>query len=210
MRLDVSHVIAQQQAIEAAQRQAEASALALREANARLEALSETDALTGLANRRCFDRRLREEWERAARHQLPLALLMIDVDHFKLYNDRHGHQAGDDCLRRIAAAIAGCAARRSDLAARYGGEEFVVLLPHSSAEDARQLAQRCAAAVDALADAHGASPVADHVTLSIGLAMARTDPGADPTTLLRDADDALYEAKQTGRHRVSLSAQTTW
>ena len=196
VRLDVSHVVAQGDALQAA--------------NARLAELSDTDALTGLANRRCFDRRLREECERAARHQIPLALLMVDVDHFKAFNDLHGHQAGDDCLRRVAQTLAGCVGRSTDLVARYGGEEFVVLLPHATTADARQVAERCVAAIDRLAHPHGGSPVASHVTVSIGAAMSRSEAGSDPVSLLRDADVALYQAKQAGRHQTGLSPLTVW
>ena len=188
----------------------EATEQALRQANVELEALSETDALTGLANRRCLDRRLREEWDRAARHKLPLAMMMIDVDHFKRFNDLHGHQAGDDCLRRIALTLRACASRSSDVVARYGGEEFVLLLPHSGPDEARRVADNCLIAMDQLAFPHGDSPVAAHVTLTIGLAMARTDLGDDPLSLLQDADAALYQAKVAGRHRTGFSGLTTW
>ncbi len=183
-----------------------ATAQALRDANERLAALSDTDGLTGLANRRCFDRRLREEWERAVRHGLPLALLMIDVDHFKRFNDLHGHQAGDDCLREVASTLASCAVRATDLVARYGGEEFVVLLPHTQAADARRVAEQIDKAMARLAYPHGASPVSPVVTLSMGVAASR--PGVDfhAATLVRHADDALYRAKQLGRHGIVTAA----
>ncbi|MDP1534855.1 MAG: GGDEF domain-containing protein, partial [Rubrivivax sp.] len=136
---------------------------------------------------------------------LPLALLMIDVDHFKRFNDAHGHPAGDECLRRVAAALAGCARRPSDLVARVGGEEFAILLPHAGADEALAMAQHSLQAVDAEAIAHGDSPLAAHVTLSIGLAtlpLAGVAPGDESAALLEAADAALYRAKEGGRHRV--------
>lgn len=175
--------------------------------NARLAEISDTDALTGIANRRHFDRRLGDEWARAQRDRQPVALLMVDVDHFKPYNDRHGHPAGDACLRRIAALLQETARRPSDCVARYGGEEFVLLLPHTDRAGAAVLARRCLAAVDGAALPHGASPVAQHVTLSIGVAVA--EPGeraCDAREMLRRADAALYLAKQAGRHRVAEAA----
>ncbi|MBK6850622.1 MAG: diguanylate cyclase [Burkholderiales bacterium] len=176
-------------------------ARALRVSNQQLAELSQTDGLTGLANRRHFDRRLQEEWQRSARHGVPLALLMIDVDHFKRYNDCHGHLSGDDCLRAIAQALLGCARRSSDLVARYGGEEFAVLMPHATIEEAQAQAQRCIDTLAMAALAHGDSPVAPVVTLSIGV--AHIEPGFDathsPTRLLQQADLALYRAKRAGR-----------
>jgi diguanylate cyclase (GGDEF)-like protein/PAS domain S-box-containing protein len=176
-------------------------AQALRVSNRQLAELSQTDGLTGLANRRHFDRRLQEEWQRSARHGVPLALLMIDVDHFKRYNDCHGHLSGDDCLRAVAQALLGCARRSTDLVARYGGEEFAMLMPHATIEEAQAQAQRCIDTLAVAALAHGDSPVAPVVTLSIGV--AHIEPGFDatlsPTRLLQQADLALYRAKHAGR-----------
>ena len=173
-------------------------------ARAELEQLSETDALTAIANRRRFDRRLAEEWARIGRHPAPLALLMIDVDHFKLYNDRYGHGAGDACLRRIAAALAGSACRANDLVARYGGEEFAVLLPVTGIGAAAVVAERCIARVDAAGIEHQDSPVASHVTISVGIAVAEAANAAGPSSLLQSADRGLYRAKTAGRHRVGF------
>ncbi|HJV71348.1 sensor domain-containing diguanylate cyclase [Ideonella sp.] len=202
---DVTELVQRERELEQMVAQRDSLAEALGQANERLEALSETDALTGIANRRQFDRRLREECARARRHRWPLALLMVDVDHFKRYNDLHGHPAGDECLRRVAAVLHGCAQRTGDLAARYGGEEFTLLLPHTTLREARLIAERCLAAVDEAAIVHGDSPVGPHVTLSIGVAVQRgpaaTMPG--PDDLLADADHALYLAKARGRHRVA-------
>jgi diguanylate cyclase (GGDEF)-like protein len=171
-----------------------------------LAELSQTDGLTGLANRRLFDQRLQEEWQRAARHGVPLALLMIDVDHFKRYNDQHGHLCGDDCLRAVAQALLGCARRASDLVARYGGEEFAVLMPHASVDEAKSQAQRCIDTLAALALPHGDSPVGPLVTLSIGIGHRQplVDDVVGPKDLLQQADRALYSAKHCGRDRVVL------
>ena len=176
----------------------------LEEARVRLEALAETDALTGIANRRAFDRGLREEWSRLQRHGSGFALLLADVDHFKPFNDRHGHQAGDRCLQQVAERIAQCARRPTDVVARYGGEEFALLLPHTGADGATTQAMRLIAALDEAALAHGASPVAPHVTLSVGIVVADLARHRDADALLRAADAALYRAKAAGRRRAVL------
>jgi diguanylate cyclase (GGDEF)-like protein len=144
----------------------------LDEALARLEQLSETDALTGIANRRHFDRRLAEEWSRLARHGTPFALLLVDVDHFKRYNDRHGHQEGDRCLHEVAQTLLACSRRPTDPVARCGGEEFAVLLPHTTRAAATMHAKRLMVAMDEACLSHGDSPVAPFVTLSVGGALA--------------------------------------
>nr|MCU0814107.1 diguanylate cyclase [Burkholderiaceae bacterium] len=178
----------------------------LDELNAQLTQLSDTDALTGVANRRQFDRRLAEEWARAARHAAPLSLLLVDVDHFKRFNDARGHPRGDECLRALAQALHGCARRATDVVARYGGEEFAVLLPYADAREAHALAEHCLAAVDALHVEHGDSPVGPHVTISVGVATTVPTLMDGPGSLLRDADRALYRAKQAGRHRAVAAA----
>jgi len=179
----------------------------LDELNTELSRLSETDALTGLANRRQFDRRLAEECARAARHGTPLALLMLDVDHFKRYNDLHGHPAGDACLRQVADALRTSSRRPADLVARVGGEEFAVLLPHHTLEEATTQAARFLAAMHAAALPHGDSPVSASVTFSIGGAQVAS-PGAGfvAVELLHEADAALYEAKHASRDRVVMRA----
>lgn len=191
---------------ELVQRQADLAQLnaRLEEARARLEAISETDALTGIANRRQFDRRLREEWSRLARHGVAFALLLADVDHFKRYNDRHGHPAGDRCLQRVAERLQRCARRPADVVARYGGEEFALLLPHIEADGASTVATRVLAAIDEAALEHGASPTSPHVTLSIGVVVADRSRHRDEEALLRAADAALYRAKAAGRARAEL------
>jgi len=202
VRTDVTDLVRREQELQRLNRERAAYEERLREANAQLERLSDTDALTGLANRRRFDRRLHDEWRRARRSGKPLALLMVDVDFFKRYNDRYGHLEGDECLRRVSAALARCARRPADLAARYGGEEFVLLLPETTLEEGAHVARSCLEAIDAEAVPHEDSAVARHVTASIGIAACRADQsGRDPTELVRAADAALYRAKEGGRHR---------
>ncbi|HET7863923.1 MAG TPA: diguanylate cyclase, partial [Burkholderiaceae bacterium] len=174
---------------------------ALEEANRRLELLSVTDPLTGLANRRRFAEVLDAEWRRALRPGTPLALAMIDIDQFKLYNDHHGHLAGDDCLRRVASTLKTTLRLASDLVARYGGEEFVLVLPGTDAAGARAACERLRARVAALCLPHERS---GHgvVTISIGLTAVVPTAGATPEQYLQIADAALYEAKSGGRNRV--------
>lgn len=169
--------------------------------NNELARIARQDALTGLANRRCFDERLVQEWERSLRGGHELALLFIDVDHFKRYNDSYGHSAGDGCLASVAGAIARSLCRPADLASRYGGEEFVVLLPETDVAGAREVAERIQAAVDAMQLMHAASPTAGHVTVSIGLT-ARVPASGLAQALVDAADSALYAAKHAGRHRI--------
>jgi diguanylate cyclase (GGDEF)-like protein len=176
-----------------------------------LEQLSATDALTGLANRRRFDERLADEVQRALRHAGALALLLIDIDHFKLYNDRFGHPQGDRALQAVAAVLQQQAHRPGEVVARIGGEEFALLLPHADIDSAARVAERCLRAIDTLALPHGASPTAAHLTLSIGVSAldaARRESGA---ALLQRTDAALYNAKAGGRARWqrALDAPTT-
>jgi len=179
------------------------------EENQRLEgelrAQSVTDALTGLHNRRHFDVVCAAEWERARRDHRPLAVLFIDVDHFKAYNDRHGHRAGDDCLAAVGKAIAASLQRPADLAARYGGDEFVVLLPDTDTDGALDVAHRVMAAIDALNISHDGSPSA-RVTPSIGVAHLMPAAGNSAQELLERADGALYSAKFAGRDRVTAAS----
>jgi diguanylate cyclase (GGDEF)-like protein len=160
------------------------------------------DGLTGIANRRAFDERLRTEWRRAQRDGATLAALLLDVDYFKRYNDRHGHQEGDACLRTIADTLSTVPCRGHDLIARYGGEEFVCLLPGCDLDGAIKKAECFRAAIEDLTIPHHDSPVSDHVTVSIGAAVVMPDPDGVPSTLLRMADAQLYRAKAAGRNRV--------
>lgn len=166
-----------------------------------LRQMSMKDGLTGIANRRSFDERLAVELRRGFRSQAPLSLLMIDIDHFKQYNDRWGHFQGDDCIRAVAAALAGAVSRASDLVARYGGEEFAILLPDTDAEAAAQVAQNCLRAIEALALPHANTTVSDFVSLSIGVCTLSVTEEATPATLITRADQALYQAKRSGRNR---------
>jgi diguanylate cyclase (GGDEF)-like protein len=162
------------------------------------------DGLTQIANRRRFDEYLLQEWGRHIRMQQPLSLLLCDVDHFKLYNDSNGHQAGDECLKIVAKAISQCY-RTGDLVARYGGEEFALVLPQTNAAGAVQVAERVRSAVAAVALPHPASPVCERVTVSIGVACATPQPHGptDARALIEEADRHLYKAKQLGRNQVN-------
>jgi diguanylate cyclase (GGDEF)-like protein len=176
----------------------------LEDANRRLATLSITDGLTGLANRRHFDDVLRSECARAARAGQPLAVIMLDVDDFKKFNDRYGHQAGDACLTRVAHALAAGMRRTGDLAARYGGEEFSIVLPNAGAGQAYYIGESLRGAVEALDIAHAGSTTG-HVTISVGVAIQAAQEAGDPDTLMRRADAALYRAKHAGRNCVVLS-----
>jgi diguanylate cyclase (GGDEF)-like protein len=162
------------------------------------------DGLTQIANRRRLDEYLLQEWRRHIRMQLPLSLLICDVDHFKLFNDGYGHQAGDECLKSVAKAIQQCV-RGDDLVARYGGEEFAMVLPQTNRAGAVQVAERVRAAVAAAVLPHGMSPVCDRVTVSIGVACITPQPKGptDARTLIEEADRQLYLAKHRGRNQVS-------
>lgn len=173
----------------------------------RLRSLVMLDGLTGVANRRRFDEALATAWRQAQRDATPCALLMLDVDFFKRFNDRYGHQAGDDCLRAVAAALQQALTRPLDLAARYGGEEFVCLLPATAADGMRKVGERLLQAVRALAIEHADSSAADVVTISVGGAVAYPAQGGDAAQLVEAADAALYRAKQGGRARVCLDVE---
>lgn len=168
-----------------------------------LKELATKDGLTGLSNRRSFDQVLLTEWGRAQRTQKPMALLFVDVDHFKLFNDRHGHQIGDECLRAVASVVSRHAVRPLDLASRYGGEEFALILPDMNGDSACAVAEEIRTAVLALQIAHGAYGAGDQVTLSVGVAShLPAGPDDNPDRLLGAADEALYAAKRLGRNRV--------
>jgi diguanylate cyclase (GGDEF)-like protein len=177
-------------------------------AEAELSILAATDGLTGLANRRTFDRTLEAEWLRAARLVTPLSLLLIDIDRFKPFNDRYGHQAGDECLRTVARILSEAMKRSTDLVARYGGEEIAVLLPATDAEGAAAVAEDVRARVQALAIPHDANAPCCVLTISIGSATLLPSfelLTADPNMLVALADQALYQAKLQGRNRVSMA-----
>jgi diguanylate cyclase (GGDEF)-like protein/PAS domain S-box-containing protein len=167
-----------------------------------LEALSFEDGLTHIANRRMFDNHLESEFEGAARSGQPLSLIMLDIDHFKQYNDRYGHLQGDECLRSVGTALKGVATRPRDVVARYGGEEFVLLLPETSADAALHLAQRCMKLLTQLAIPHEASTSGRFVTASLGV--GTIVPGSDSTIagFTDEVDQLLYAAKRGGQNRI--------
>jgi diguanylate cyclase (GGDEF)-like protein len=189
----------------------------LADAASELRRLATTDSLTGLANRRAFERGLDLEWRRAARRRLPLSLALVDVDYFKRYNDCYGHPAGDQCLKAVAAALAGNTRRAGEMAARYGGEEFALLLPHADMAEARRIAERVCEAIAALNIPHARSSAHSHVTVSIGVASmssefadainasgAASNLGIASHKLVEAADKALYAAKAMGRNRICV------
>ncbi|MBL8339120.1 MAG: diguanylate cyclase [Rhodoferax sp.] len=176
--------------------------LALERAHEQQLRLSTTDGLIGIANRRQFELSLQTEWQRCARTQSSLSLLMVDIDHFKHYNDHYGHLGGDECLRQVARILGLCVKRSGELVARYDGEEFALLLPGTDSAEARRVAQRC---LHAMLDAripHEGSPVSPWLTVSIGMATLVATPGQASASLVNDALTALGHAKQGGRARV--------
>ena len=179
--------------------------LELKRKTAMLEAVAWIDGLTDIPNRRYFDEVLAKEDRRLQREGLSLAVIMMDVDNFKAFNDHYGHGAGDACLQRVAQAVKGVAGRPGDLVARYGGEELVALLPGTDAPGALEVAERFRKAVADLAIPHADSNAAEVVTLSLGVAELTPDTGeAGGIQLLHQADEALYKAKTEGRNRVAI------
>lgn len=177
----------------------------LERANEQLKAISLTDGLTHVANRRRFDEKLADEWKRAQRHRHPLSLLMLDIDHFKRVNDEFGHLVGDDCLTEVAVLCAGEIQRSGDLLARYGGEEFSILLPATPEEGAVEVAERVRQVV-ARSPVHSRERVAPvSLTISVGVATLVPTPGMEAHELVRQADEALYAAKESGRNRVMVA-----
>lgn len=177
----------------------------LEESNEHFKTLASNDGLTGIANRRAFDERFQDEWQRALRSESYLAILLIDVDYFKPFNDFYGHQVGDECLQKIAKALDKTVGRVGDFVARYGGEEFVIILPNANTAKAKEFAEKVRLSIAALKIPHEKSSIEKVVTLSIGVSSAI--PGSadyeDADILLRDADRALYQAKSDGRNRVN-------
>jgi diguanylate cyclase (GGDEF)-like protein len=183
---------------------------ALEATNHGLAQLSATDWLTGLPNRRYFEDVLSTEWQRAARSCTSLSLLVVDIDHFKRYNDHYGHPAGDGCLRRVAHVLGACVRRAGELVARYGGEEFVLLLPGSDMEHACEVAQACIEQMQAQAMPHPTSPSQGYVTLSIGVACTHPDPNTDPCAMVNAADAAMYRVKSNGRMHYQVADEADW
>ncbi|HIK04044.1 MAG TPA: diguanylate cyclase [Trichormus sp. M33_DOE_039] len=178
--------------------------LALQDANQKLEQLANLDGLTQVANRRCLDRRLQEEWKRLAQEQQPLSLILFDVDKFKFYNDYYVHLVGDDCLIRVAQTVQQIVDYPASLVARYGGEEFSVLLPNIDSAQAIKVAQSIQQAIHAQAIPHAQSDIRDIVTLSLGITTLIPANDINPDTLVALADRALYNAKQQGRDRYCV------
>jgi two-component system chemotaxis family response regulator WspR len=178
----------------------------LQESNLELQRLSNTDGLTGIANRRYFDRYLAAEWRRARREKNPLSLLLVDVDNFKLYNDSFGHVAGDEVLRRMAATLDAACRRPADLAARFGGEEFVLILPATTAGGARLIAEKLRRAVEDLAIPHAPASANAWITISGGVATVVPNEQEEPSSLVESADLALYRAKNGGKNRIMTAA----
>lgn len=170
-----------------------------------LTRLSREDVLTGLANRRHFNEVFQSEWDRARREQKSLALIFVDIDHFKPFNDNHGHLEGDRVLSEVGRALRSVLRRPGDLAARYGGEEFVLLLPGTHRDGALEVAAQVLAAIEGLAIRHDASSVADHLTASAGVAALMPLPAMRSAQLIAQADEAVYAAKAAGRNRIMLA-----
>jgi diguanylate cyclase (GGDEF)-like protein/PAS domain S-box-containing protein len=167
-----------------------------------MQQLANLDGLTLVANRRRFDEYIAVEWKRAARERTDLSFILCDVDHFKLYNDRYGHPAGDDCLKRVAAAIGDRLKRPADLVARYGGEEFAIVLPNTHAAGAIHVAETICHHIESLRLRHEGAGTAEVITLSLGVASVIPTRDLTVAALIRAADLALYEAKRSGRNRV--------
>lgn len=180
------------------------------QANKQLSRQSATDGLTGIANRRRFDETLNSEWLRAARGGGCLSLLIVDIDHFKLFNDHYGHVAGDECLRAVARLLQSCVRRAGEMVARYGGEEFVILLPGADAGQAEEIAQRCLDGIARLELPHPSSPTAAHVTFSIGIAHVFPSASHKPASLVNAADTAMYRAKTGGRAQYQMADLADW
>jgi diguanylate cyclase (GGDEF)-like protein len=174
--------------------------------NQKLNQLATLDGLTQIANRYRFDEFLNREWQRGKREQFPLSLILCDIDYFKLYNDRFGHQEGDICLTKVAQTISKTVQRPADLVARYGGEEFAIILPQTPAKSALQVAEKIRLQVKSLVISHPDSLVSDYVTLSLGVSCVIPNSQYQKQQLLLEADRALYQAKKTGRDRSMLKS----
>ncbi|MBP2603191.1 GGDEF domain-containing protein [Acinetobacter calcoaceticus] len=170
-----------------------------------LSLLSQQDALTGLANRRYLDETLDNEWRRALRHEMPLTIMMVDIDYFKAYNDTLGHLKGDECLKEIAIAISSIAARSGDLVARYGGEEFLLLFPMTNNQQALIQVERLMNAIDKIAIKHPCSDVSPQVTISVGVATTIPRLSDSISAFVARADHALYKAKTNGRNQYKIA-----
>ncbi len=176
--------------------------------NRELARQANIDGLTQIANRRCFDSSLEQEWQRLTREQQPLSLIFLDIDHFKLYNDHYGHQAGDECLKQTARVFDRVAQRPADLAARYGGEEFVMLLPNTDEQGAEHIAKEIQKAIAQLRIPHEPSPVSSCVTCSMGIACMIPNQAVSVEKFIASADETMYRAKAQGRNQFVLNGVT--
>jgi len=172
--------------------------------NKELQKLSFMDGLTEIANRRYFDEILEKKWQRVKRNKTSLALIMIDVDFFKAYNDTYGHVAGDECLKMIAGILKASTKRATDLVARYGGEEFIVVLPDTDVAGAAMVGETVRVNVEKLGITHRNSPISDRVTISVGIAVVGAAWDIVPMDIIAAADKALYQAKQGGRNKIVM------
>ncbi len=171
----------------------------------KLEKISSLDGLTGIANRRKFDLQMEAEWRTAVKYRHPISLIMIDIDNFKLFNDKYGHLAGDDCLRDVATKLSDSLNRSGDFVARYGGEEFVCILPNTEKKGAIKVAERLRTAIEELNIEHNFSSVANHVTISLGVNSVIPSLESSIENFIKEADDNLYKAKKNGRNLVYYS-----
>jgi diguanylate cyclase (GGDEF)-like protein len=188
----------------AAEERLHESLVELERAKKQLEQIATIDSLTGIPNRRSIDDALRREWLKAMRSSEPLAVVMIDIDHFKNYNDCYGHQAGDVCLKQVAHAIRASLRRPTDYVGRYGGEEFIVLLTQSDWEKAKKMAEKIFESICLLNIPHSASPTSEVVTISAGVNVVIPMPKLSISSLIHQADEALYQAKHNGRNQFVL------
>ncbi len=180
----------------------------LEKKNAELARLSAYDGLTDILNRRSFDELLQKEWERSIRDGTPISLLLIDIDHFKLFNDNYGHQGGDECLKKVAKKLEGTVYRPADFVARYGGEEFAVVLPGTALDGAIEIAGKLCAGIEGLNIKHEFSSVADCVTISAGVSVINPSGKNKPKQIIEAADKALYLAKESGRNQFRVYTES--